>query len=60
MSLAKLYLEIMDKANQAQDRQTYFYYLKQAGQLLYHGSSQQYGIKKVCENSGDQYEADAA
>ena len=32
--LAKRYLQLMDKANQATDRQTYFFYIRQAEQFL--------------------------
>ena len=32
--LSSRYLQLMDKANQATDRQTYFFYIRQAEQLL--------------------------
>ena len=45
--LTKRYLELMDKANQASDRQTYFFYIRQAEQLLKEESPEEYGIQPV-------------
>ena len=45
--LAKRYLQLMDKANQATDRQTYFFYIRQAEQLLKDESPEEYGIQPV-------------
>ena len=44
MSLSKRYRELMDQANQAKDRQTYFYYVKKAELLLRSESPDHYGI----------------
>jgi hypothetical protein len=60
MFLSKRYRELMDLANQAHDRQTYFYYLKQAEQLLRSESPEQYGIAAACTFINDQYKSEAA
>ena len=60
MSLSKRYREMMDLANQAHDRQTYFYYLKKAEDILRSESPEQYGISAVCSFINDQFRAEAA
>ena len=47
VSLTSRYRALIDQANQAKDRQTCFYYLKQAEKLLQTQSPDQYSIQPV-------------
>ena len=47
VSLTSRYRALIDQANQANDRQTCFFYLKQAEKLLQTQSPDQYGIQPV-------------
>ena len=57
--LTSQYLKLMDKANQAIDRQTYFFYIRQAEQLLREDAtanesqriSHDFNSKSVCLNA---------
>ena len=47
MSLTARYRALIDQANEANDRQTCFYYLKQAQQLLQAQSEDQYNVQSI-------------
>jgi len=54
MKLSNRYLQLMDLANQATDRQSYFHYLREAQSLLVADNANGRGVRALNQFLGDQ------
>ena len=54
MTLSSQYRRLMDLANQASDRQSYFYYLREAQALLLADNADNAGVRALNQFIGDQ------
>ena len=57
MTLSSRYLQLMDLANQASDRQSYFHYLREAQSLLSEDRSDQSGVHALNQFIAEQLTA---
>ena len=60
MTLSSRYRQLMDLANQASDRQSYFHYLREAQALLSADRSGQSGVHALNQFLADQLETRSA
>ena len=60
MNLSNRYLQLMDLANQATDRQSYFHYLREAQSLLVADNANARGIRALNQFLGDQLTVQSA
>ena len=60
MNLSNRYLQLMDLANQATDRQSYFHYLREAQSLLVADNANARGVRALNQFLGDQLTVQSA
>jgi len=60
MKLSNRYLQLMDLANQATDRQSYFHYLREAQSLLVADNANARGVRALNQFLGDQLTVQSA
>ena len=60
MKLSNRYLQLMDLANRATDRQSYFHYLREAQSLLVADNANARGVRALNQFLGDQLTVQSA
>ena len=60
MKLSNRYLQLMDLANQATDRQSYFHYLREAQSLLVADNANARGVRALNQFLGDRLTVQSA